>query len=41
LYERLLEWVDAQGGRAGSAADTLDRWEARRLNGRGASSVGR
>jgi hypothetical protein len=41
LYERLLEWVDAEGGRAGSAADTLDRWEARRLNGRGASSVGR
>lgn len=31
LYERLLDWLDGQGGRAGSAAETLDRWEARRL----------
>jgi hypothetical protein len=32
LYERLLDWVDGQGGRAGSASETLDRWEARRLS---------
>jgi hypothetical protein len=30
LYKRLLEWIDERGGRAGSAAETLDRWEARR-----------
>jgi hypothetical protein len=30
LYRRLLAWIDAQGGWAGSAAETLDRWEARR-----------
>jgi len=30
LYGRLLEWIDDHGGRAASAAETLDRWEARR-----------
>ena len=30
VYRRLLAWIDERGGRAGSAADTLDRWEARR-----------
>jgi hypothetical protein len=30
LYRRLLEWIDKHGGRAGSAAETLDRWAARR-----------
>jgi len=30
LYRRLLAWIDEQGGWAGSAAETLDRWEARR-----------
>jgi len=30
LYRRLLAWIDEQGGRAGSAAEILDRWEARR-----------
>ena len=30
LYERLLAWIDERGGRAGSAAETLDRWERRR-----------
>ena len=30
LYRRLLEWIDEHGGRAGSAAETLDRWAARR-----------
>jgi hypothetical protein len=30
LYERLLAWIDEQGGWAGPAAETLDRWEARR-----------
>jgi hypothetical protein len=29
LYRRLLAWIDEQGGWAGSAAETLDRWEAR------------
>ena len=41
LYERLLDWLDGQGGRAGSASETLDRWEARRLNRRGAPSAAR
>jgi hypothetical protein len=41
LYRRLLEWIDEHGGRAGSASDTLDRWEARRRNRRGAEPVGR
>jgi hypothetical protein len=30
VYRRLLEWIDDRGGWAGSAAETLDRWEARR-----------
>ncbi len=30
VYRRLLAWIDGQGGWAGSAAETLDRWEARR-----------
>ena len=30
VYLRLLEWVDERGGWAGSAAETLDRWERRR-----------
>lgn len=30
LYRRLLAWIDERGGWAGSAAETLDRWEARR-----------
>jgi hypothetical protein len=30
VYRRLLAWIDERGGRAGSAAETLDRWEARR-----------
>lgn len=31
LYRRLLGWIDDCGGRAASAAQTLDRWEARRV----------
>jgi hypothetical protein len=30
VYRRLLVWIDDRGGWAGSAAETLDRWEARR-----------
>jgi hypothetical protein len=30
VYRRLLTWIDEQGGWAGSAAETLDRWEGRR-----------
>ncbi len=30
LYRRLLEWIDERGGRTGTAAETLDRWEERR-----------
>lgn len=30
VYRRVLAWIDERGGRAGSAAETLDRWEARR-----------
>jgi hypothetical protein len=30
LYRRLLDWIDDQGGWAGTAAETLDRWEERR-----------
>jgi hypothetical protein len=30
LYRRLLAWIDEQGGWAGTAAETLDRWEERR-----------
>lgn len=33
VYRRLLAWIDDHGGRAGSAAETLDRWEARRATG--------
>jgi hypothetical protein len=31
LYRRLLTWIEQRGGRTGTAAETLDRWEARRL----------
>ncbi|HLM37488.1 MAG TPA: hypothetical protein VK287_06865 [Gaiellaceae bacterium] len=30
VYRRLLAWIDERGGWAGTAAGTLDRWEARR-----------
>ena len=30
LYRRLLAWIEEQGGRTGTATETLDRWEARR-----------
>jgi hypothetical protein len=30
VYRRLLGWIDDCGGWAGTAAETLDRWEARR-----------
>lgn len=30
LYRRILAWTDERGGWAGSAAEALDRWEARR-----------
>lgn len=30
VYRRLLAWIDERDGRAGTAAETLDRWEARR-----------
>ncbi len=30
LYNRLLAWIGEQGGRVGTASETLDRWEARR-----------
>jgi hypothetical protein len=30
VYRRLLAWIDERGGWAGSAAETLDRWELRR-----------
>ena len=30
LYVRLLDWIREHGGRTGTAAETLDRWEARR-----------
>jgi len=41
VYRRLLAWIDERGGRAGSASDTLDRWEARRLRRRAAEPAGR
>ena len=41
LYRRLLAWIGEQDGWAGSAAETLDRWEARRLNRRGAEPADR
>ena len=31
LYTRLLDWIEEHGGRTGTAAETLDRWELRRL----------
>jgi hypothetical protein len=30
VYRSLLAWIDQRGGWAGTAAETLDRWEARR-----------
>lgn len=30
LYLRLLDWVKQRGGRTGTAAETLERWRARR-----------
>ena len=30
VYLRLIEWIEGHGGHAGSAAEILDRWEARR-----------
>jgi len=30
VYRRLLAWIDERGGWTGSAAEALDRWEARR-----------
>ena len=30
LYQQLLTWIEERGGRTGTAAETLDRWEARR-----------
>jgi hypothetical protein len=30
LYRRLLDWIEDRGGWAGTAAETLDRWEGRR-----------
>jgi hypothetical protein len=30
LYRRLLSWIEEQGGRTGTATETLDRWESRR-----------
>ena len=41
VYRRLLTWIDERGGRAGSASDTLDRWEARRLSRRAAEPIDR
>ena len=32
LYRRLLAWIAERGGWAGTAAETLDRWEARRAD---------
>jgi hypothetical protein len=32
LYRRLLNWIEERGGRTGTAAETLDRWEARRIS---------
>ncbi|TML35762.1 MAG: hypothetical protein E6G24_00670 [Actinobacteria bacterium] len=32
LYRRLLRWIEERGGRTGTAAETLDRWEARRTS---------
>ena len=32
VYRRLIAWIAERGGRAGTAAGTLDRWEARRTS---------
>jgi hypothetical protein len=32
LFRRLVDWIEERGGRTGTAAETLDRWEARRLS---------
>ncbi len=32
LYRRLLAWIEENGGRTGTAAETLDRWESRRAS---------
>jgi hypothetical protein len=32
LYRRLLDWIGQRGGRTGTAAETLDRWQARRVS---------
>ena len=32
LYRRLLRWIEERGGQTGTAAETLDRWEARRTS---------
>jgi hypothetical protein len=31
LYRRLLDWIDRRGGHCGTAAETLERWRARRV----------
>jgi hypothetical protein len=31
-YRRLLDWIEESGGRTGTAAETLDRWESRRAS---------
>ena len=31
LYRRLLEWIEERRGRCGTMAQTLDRWQARRI----------
>lgn len=31
VYRRLLAWIDEHGGQTGTAAETIDRWEARRF----------
>jgi hypothetical protein len=32
LYRRLLDWIEERGGGTGTVAETLDRWEARRIS---------
>ena len=39
LYTRLLVWIEERGGRTGTAAETLDRWEARRARGRASGTT--
>jgi hypothetical protein len=31
-YRRLLDWIEENGGRTGTAAETLNRWESRRTS---------